>query len=147
MNNILLVSALLGLTACGQSHLFVVEKNTLIETTRGYIEACGTYGTIFNSGQDTDNNGQLEANEITSSDYICDGVNGSDGLDSLIVNVINPCGDGQGHDEIILELSDGTFMAWYKNLGLSLLEENKTYRTTDAQQCRFKITNGQVLEI
>lgn len=48
----------------------------------------------------------------------------------------DPCGDGPGPDELVLEM-DGRFYAWYKNLGLVELNPNARYRTTDRQSCRF----------
>lgn len=64
----------------------------------------------------------------------------------IIMDSIDPCGDGPGPDEILLVLSDGSIVAWYKDLGLSYLEPG-TYQTTDAQACVFTVTtNGEVID-
>jgi hypothetical protein len=84
---------------------------------------------------------------VQDEDYICDGTDGLDGEDSLIVDIVDPCGDGQGPDEVIMVMADGSFIAWYKNLGFSVLEENKAYVTTDKQKCKFSVSNGEVTEL
>lgn len=64
------------------------------------------------------------------------------------IEIVDPCGDHKGHpDEIVLIFSDGSVLAWYKDLGFSVLEEGVVYQTTDKQKCKFKIENGQVIEI
>ena len=75
------------------------------------------------------------------------GIDGTNGLDGNLVALIDPCGDGPGEDEILIETDTGQFIAWYRNLGLVLLTENVNYITTDSQKCKFKIVNGQVEEL
>lgn len=75
------------------------------------------------------------------------GMDGVDGQDSII-QVINPCGEDPDHpDEVILQFSDGTWLAWYKNVGLYVLENDVEYETTDHQKCRFQITENGYEEI
>lgn len=62
-----------------------------------------------------------------------------------IKEVIDPCGDGPGQDEILLVLSEGSVVAWYKDLGLVELEDGN-YVTTDSQSCSFSIINGEYVE-
>ncbi len=66
-----------------------------------------------------------------------------------IVKVIDPCGDGVGFDEILLQLADGTIIAYFESGGdrhLSVLGVG-SYRTTDKQKCFFKVdANGNVLD-
>lgn len=85
-----------------------------------------------------------------------DGADGRDGIDGIIVGVVDPCGNyiydnNPNHqysvDEVILFLNDGSYLAWYQNIGFSVLQENIAYQTTDKQQCNFKIVNGQVIEL
>lgn len=82
-------------------------------------------------------------------------INGEDGKDSIL-QVVDPCGDyihanNPNHqhsaDEVLLFLSDGSVLAWYKDLGLSILQEDVKYITTDKQQCHFKIQDGQYIEL
>lgn len=73
-----------------------------------------------------------------------DGTNGADGTDAL-VTIIDPCGDGPGADEVLLVYSGGRVVAWYLNVGLVELTANVAYVTTDAQHCRFSVTElGEV---
>lgn len=85
-----------------------------------------------------------------------DGINGSDGQDGTLIAVLDPCGDyvhnnDPSHknsvDEVLMIFNDGTILAYYKNLGLSVLEENIEYRTTDKQKCKFEIVNGSLVEL
>lgn len=64
-----------------------------------------------------------------------------------ILEIVDPCGDGPGVDEVVIILEGGLYLAWYKNVGLAVLEEITQYKTTDAQKCRFKIVNGVLEEI
>jgi len=63
-----------------------------------------------------------------------------------ISDIVDPCGNGPGHDEVIIVFADGAAIAWYKNLGLVALSEFTAYVTTDAQHCRFEIQHGQVVD-
>ncbi len=73
------------------------------------------------------------------------GVPGEDGEDA-IVEVIDPCGDSPGVDEVLLRLADGRIAAWYFGVGLFILEPG-TYTTTDSQQCVFEVTaDGHVAD-
>lgn len=81
-----------------------------------------------------------------------DGQNGIDGRDgkdgeSSIINIVDPCGDGPGPDEVLLVMQDGSVLVWYQNIGFSILLEDAIYRTTDQQACEFKIVNSEVIEI
>lgn len=76
-----------------------------------------------------------------------DGINGQDGLNAQAIKVIDPCGDFVNTvDEVLLIFPDNTVIAWYINVGMVVLTPNVQYQTTDAQQCKFKVTkNGEVL--
>jgi len=69
------------------------------------------------------------------------GEQGSAADPALIVDLIDPCGPTSGPDEVLFILSTGQFAAWYKDVGLVVLEDG-TYRTTDSQQCRFRISDS-----
>lgn len=60
-----------------------------------------------------------------------------------IVEIIDPCGDSNGVDEVLFVLSSGEVVAWYQNLGLAILN-NGSYVTTDNQACNFTVNNGNV---
>lgn len=71
-----------------------------------------------------------------------EGPAGPAGRDS-IVRIIDPCGPhGSGVDELVFVLSTGQLVVWYQNVGLVALKDGN-YRTTDQQQCNFKVLNGE----
>jgi hypothetical protein len=74
------------------------------------------------------------------------GDQGENGQDAII-EVIDPCGDKNNSvDEVLFRLATGEIAAWYKDVGLVVLEKNVKYVTTDSQACKFKINNnGQVV--
>lgn len=79
-----------------------------------------------------------------------DGINGIDGvngINGIQFSIVDPCGDGVGPDEVLLIMDDGRVLAWYLNVGLSLLSPNTTYRTTDTQMCYFMVVDGEVEEL
>jgi hypothetical protein len=62
------------------------------------------------------------------------------GYDSII-GYIDPCGDGTGYDEIILQTVSGQLIAYFEsgsNRFLSNLPAGN-YRTTDQQACNFSV--------
>jgi len=66
-----------------------------------------------------------------------------------IAELIDPCGDGAGYDEVIMLLNDGSYVAYFETGSkrfLSVLEQSVNYQTTDAQRCRFKINALNELE-
>lgn len=77
----------------------------------------------------------------------------SDGL--TIVELIQPCKNTGYHAELILKLSNGQFLAYFTtdgsalNARLTTLVVGQIYTTTDQyrNQCKFKITNENTLEI
>lgn len=61
-----------------------------------------------------------------------------------IVGFIDPCEDGPGFDEVLVQLSDGSLLAYFESghkRFLSLLSPGN-YRTTDAQGCYFSVDNN-----
>lgn len=74
------------------------------------------------------------------------GLNGTNGNDAQGITVIDPCGDMVASvDEILLVFPDGRVLAWYQNVGLTLLTPGTVYQTTDAQACVFTVnSNGSI---
>jgi len=72
---------------------------------------------------------------------------GADGVDGTIVELSDPCGPHGGVDEVVLEFPNDVFLAWYKDVGFTVLEHGVAYITTDGQSCQFTITNGEVVEL
>ena len=149
---IFLFLLLVFIVGCGKSHTFYVSgehgKNSLMDISRGSMGDCDE-GVIINSGLDDNRDGILNSDEISSTSFVCDGTNGSDGVDgsSSVVSVLDPCGDEPGHhDELVMVLDDGTYLAWLKNVGIVELLEGVLYRTTDHQRCRFIIDNDELVD-
>jgi uncharacterized protein (TIGR03382 family) len=59
---------------------------------------CADGGVRVDSGADTDADGTLDASEITDTTYVCNGSDGTDGTDALVVTTAEPpganCADG-----------------------------------------------------
>ena len=69
--------------------------------------------------------------------------------DNSVAELINPCDDGPGFDEVIIKLGSGVFIAYFEvgnKRFLSVLENNKSYRTTDEQGCNFRIEDGELID-
>lgn len=67
-----------------------------------------------------------------------------DGVDgvSSIIEVIDPCDDGPGYDEVLLRLSDGSILAYFEsgnNRHLAEIDQGN-YVTTDEQRCAFSVS-------
>lgn len=63
-----------------------------------------------------------------------------------VIGLIDPCGNGPGYDEVLLRLSSGRTIAYFKHASnefLTVLEPGY-YRTTDTQACNFTV-NAQGL--
>lgn len=57
-----------------------------------------------------------------------------------VIDLIDPCGDGPGYDEVLVRMSNGDLVAYFEqgsNRFLTVLTRNAYYRTTDAQGCNF----------
>jgi len=143
MRQILLLLPIL-LVGCGEVDFKKVQF--IRDVQREVVAECPSTGMTFTEGYDLDHNGTLEGDEISNYNYICDGTNGLNGVDG-IVDLVDPCGDGPGQDEVLIITTSGSVVAWYSGLGLSVLNENQTYVTTDAQSCVFQVVNSQVVEL
>jgi hypothetical protein len=65
---------------------------------------------------------------------------------SNIESLIDPCGDGDGYDEILIKLSTGEIIAYFQHGNdrhLAILP-NGSYQTTDKDKCNFTVSNGTV---
>ncbi len=106
------------------------EGCTIEQQTVGALITCGDNAVLITNG--------------------IDGINGQDAAPAtntyLITEIIDPCGNTGGPDEILLKLADGTYVAWYFNVGLSVLAPGN-YQTTDSSHCPFTIDiNGEYSE-
>jgi hypothetical protein len=78
-------------------------------------------------------------------------LNGTDGIvpnnNYGIAELIDPCGDGPGFDEVILRLNNGILLAHYSSGGYEFLTivSQGNYVTTDKQKCNFHVDyNGNI---
>ena len=138
-NKVLLVVLCLSAVACGRRASFTsaggtctVSDNKIVCPDGSSLELPapepGKDGRDGSDGQDGE-----------------DGADGKDGLNGTIVTIVDPCGDDPGHvDEVVMVFSDGTILAWYLNIGFSVLEPGVVYRTTDHQKCKFTVNGGKV---
>ena len=149
MKNLYLIAAVgLLLTGCGPERKTPEVYSSLLSISREeipYSVCAAESGLLITSGLDTNRNSLLDEGEVLQASFLCDGADGQNGI-SPFVAVHDPCGDGPGVDEMILELEDNTFFAWYKGVGLTVLDENTDYVTTDKQKCRFFINQGEIVE-
>jgi hypothetical protein len=105
------------------------ESCSIADAVNGAVITCGSDSAVVLDGQA--------------------GVDGADGLDAVnpVISLVDPCGDSPGFDEVLLQLSDGTFVAYFEQgeyRFLSIISDGN-YRTTDAQQCYFRIENGLLI--
>lgn len=66
-----------------------------------------------------------------------DGADGEDGQDCF-TEIIDPCGDGPGVDEIVIRMCTQQNIAWYLGIGLVQIGAGN-WVTTDQQACVFHI--------
>lgn len=160
MGSLIRITVLLSLVSCGQhpDHAIdCIDSCTSVkpEPTPEPVVLVGPRGATGSDGESCVVARYDSYVEITcpNSDPVVindgkDGIDGEDGIDGqdAVVEIIDPCGpDGNKPQEVILVLSDGTHLAWYKNIGLYVLLPNVTYQTTDAQACKFQINPYQEL--
>ena len=70
-----------------------------------------------------------------------------------VVDYVDPCGDGNGYDEILMKTRDGSYVAYFQSGNgnnqrrhLTVLSPG-SYRTTDQQQCNFTIdSSGNLID-
>lgn len=71
-------------------------------------------------------------------------------LDSITLNsveIVDPCGNDDLSQEVIMIMPDGSLLALYSsgnNVYLSKLSDGK-YKTTDARKCKFEVLNGIII--
>lgn len=136
MRYMLFVWALLALTSCGgdETRFVTNDPGCVVEKVpEGTRVTCGDDSVIIEDGENGDPG--------TPGEDGSDGVPGDDGKDGDdgIVSIIDPCGDDPGNqDEILIVTTDGDILAWYKDLGLVILEPGN-YVTTDDQACNFTV--------
>lgn len=112
---------------------------SVTEQPDGALVTCqdGTSGRIYDGTNGQDGiNGNDGRDGVDGEDGL-DGAPGRDGIDAVI-EVIDPCGDGPGADEVLLRLSTGELVAWYQGLGLSVIGEGM-WVTSDQSRCVFTI--------
>lgn len=144
MKKLLTTTLVLTALSCAQEKRTVVvdliDENkgcTVAKVEGGSQLSCDDGTEVFIADGLDGSDGLSGQNGLNGVDGV-DGTAGEDGTDG-IVEIIDPCGDDVGRpDEILIKTSSGELLAWYQDLGLTILEEG-TYRTTDSQRCRFTV--------
>lgn len=72
-------------------------------------------------------------------------------MEDNVIEMVDPCPSPlfEGYAEVLMKLSNGVYVAYFENgqkRHLTVLKENKLYKTTDDRSCKFKIINGQVVQ-
>ncbi len=69
-------------------------QNSVVTAIRNSAPAdvCSNGGIQVDAGIDSNSNGVLDPNEITSTQYVCNGVDGTDGMKALVTVVSEPSG-------------------------------------------------------
>lgn len=160
MKNVFLILMVLTLSACG---LKGERGKTGLKGDTGAPGADGgscSVEQLLNGAVITCSNGTtaLISNGINGLDGQdgADGQDGEDGADGqnapptayTVTELINPCGDGPGHDEVLLRLANGQIIAHYAgggNLQFLAVLSPGSYVTTDSPACAFTLhANGTV---
>lgn len=63
-------------------------------------------------------------------------------LQNSVTEIIDPCGDAPGFDEVILKTKNGKFLAYFENGSKRFLTKltNGTFMTTDGSSCTFTVS-------
>jgi len=67
-------------------------------------------------------------------------------LNNSISQIINPCGDAAGFDEVILKTRGGEFLAYFESGSKRFLTKlsNGSYTTTDGTSCTFHVSGSNL---
>ena len=65
---------------------------------------CAGGGLKIETGQDLNNNEVLDDDEVTATEYLCNGAEGSNGLESLIVQTDEPAGENCSHGGVKVQI-------------------------------------------
>lgn len=104
-----------------------MKKNVFTLTMLVILAACGQYPAL--QGPEGKQGPQGEAGQA-----------GKDGNDA-VAELIDPCGDGPGYDEVLIRYDSGELVAYFESGGkrfLSVIGEG-SYVTTDQQACNFSV--------
>lgn len=73
-------------------------------------------------------------------------MDGTDGQDApptpyTVTELVDPCGDGPGYDEVLMRLANGQLVAHFASGALQFLTMigPGSYATTDQQACQFTV--------
>ncbi len=137
MKKLLLIAALLSLSACHRRITGPVGP-------KGADGQDGAPGSSCSVQQMS--NGAIITCQDGTSAVILNGADGSDAPPTAysVVELINPCGDAPGYDEILLRLHNGQLIAHFSHGNkqfLTLLTPG-TYQTTDGTNCLFSVDSN-----
>jgi hypothetical protein len=148
MKNLAIIIFLLSLISCGKQSDIDKLYDKTDDNKTDIVEINKRLDTLYNS-LDTLNTqvGDININQDNLTQIVNTTVQSVATLETntTVKRTIDPCGDNPNQfDEILLELSDGTIIAYFEsgsNRYLTTLTDG-SYRTTDSQACNFSIVNG-----
>lgn len=160
---IILIFCIVLVLSCGMGDGLIIEKikgdkgdtgdsgyNSLIETNRvesDFVLCPSKSGVLIVSGIDMNRDSVLNVSEITSSTFLCDGIDGENTslTDYTFVEIIIPCDNIEPYSEILFRMANGQLVASFSDsLGgaftrLSIIVPG-TYQTSDKNNCVFQVS-------
>ncbi len=158
------VCIIISLSACGGPTIYSLVPgpqgptgasgsnghSALLSQVAADSSACSNGGTVLNAGTDLNDNGVLDASEITSVAVLCNGTNGtSPGLPQFMpVVAIQPCGaSSSSYKEVLLGLYGGSILSEFTGGSATTTIRNTllpdgSYFDTDSSQCNFSVSTA-----
>jgi hypothetical protein len=147
------------LASCGKSELILVDgiDGYSIVVNSGKLSAnvaCPSGGTVTTMYQDIDRDNQVTVgvDKLQSTFITCNGLVGKQGILSVINLRQDVCGQSSSNfSEVIIKLTDGRYLSSFSdnvygdNTRFTILVKNIVYKTTDGNNCKFKINDNNVL--
>lgn len=98
MRNMFFMLFVLFLASCGggNDNEKVGNEPLGVSVTDALKADCPNGGVVINQGIDTNRNGKIDADEVSSTDTVCNGTNGTNGTDNKLVKTVFCSGDLPG---------------------------------------------------
>lgn len=113
-----------------------------------YIPRCESSGMLIIEGKDYTRNNKLDLAELRIVTYLCNDCCKKSNREAFqVLEIVDPCGDGKGEDEVLVKLENGAFISHFKSeyKSFTTLKAEVVYETVDNQKCKFKIEGGEIL--
>jgi hypothetical protein len=124
------------------------QTQSLIINIETLSEASGTSGGVITYLQNSINANLIQMLSLNATILNLQGeVADLQANNSSVSEIIDPCGDESGYDEVILKLNGGQYLAYFQhgnNRFLTLLPAGN-YETSDSSSCAFSITESGLI--